>query len=114
MSRSPGLDTPLARSALPVLQRLRDNLEGQPMSVTLADARGVLLSRLTADHDLERQQAQDSRITGHVTGDDLPQDPPVRNRHPGQLTSPQNGLPHSAHRPFRGVRRGLLGNGARW
>jgi sigma-54 dependent transcriptional regulator, acetoin dehydrogenase operon transcriptional activator AcoR len=50
----PGLDTPLARSALPVLQSLRDNLEGPPVSVTLADARGVLLSRLTADHDLER------------------------------------------------------------
>src|SRR6185437_15865083 len=37
----PGLGTPLIRS-------------GQPVSVILADARGVVLSRLTADHDLER------------------------------------------------------------
>src|SRR5208282_2357380 len=33
-----------------------------------------------------RQQSQGSRITGHVPGDDLPQDPPVRDHHPGQLT----------------------------
>jgi sigma-54 dependent transcriptional regulator, acetoin dehydrogenase operon transcriptional activator AcoR len=52
--RDPDLDTPLTRNALPVLRRLRDNLKGQPISVMLTDARGVLLSRLTADHDLER------------------------------------------------------------
>src|SRR5580698_4879137 len=34
-----------------------------------------------------RQQNQGSRITGHVPGNDLPQDPRVRDRHPGQLTS---------------------------
>ena len=50
----PELDTPLTRSALPVLRNLRDNLLGQPISVVLADVRGVLLTRLTADHDLER------------------------------------------------------------
>ena len=50
----PDLDTPLTRNALPVLRNLRDNLQGQPVSVMLADARGVLLSRLTADHDFER------------------------------------------------------------
>ena len=38
----PDLDTPLTRSALPVLQNLRDNLRGQPVSVMLTDARGVL------------------------------------------------------------------------
>jgi len=52
--RDPDLDTPLTRSALPVLRSLREDLEGQPVSVILADARGVLLSRLTADRDLER------------------------------------------------------------
>jgi len=52
--RDPDLDTPLTRSALPVLQMLRENLEGQPVSVILTDAHGVALSRLTADHDLER------------------------------------------------------------
>lgn len=50
----PDLDTPLTRSALPVLQSLLGNLEGQPISVILSDARGVVLSRLTADHDFER------------------------------------------------------------
>src|SRR2546430_12170954 len=52
--RDPDLDTPLTRNALPVLQNLHDNLEGQPISVILTDAHGVALSRLTADHDLER------------------------------------------------------------
>src|SRR5690349_21929219 len=52
--RDPDLDTPLTRNALPVLQDLRENLEGQPISVILTDAHGVALSRLTADHDLER------------------------------------------------------------
>src|SRR5258708_10969994 len=52
--RDPDLDTPLTQSALPVLQDLRENLEGQPVSVILTDAHGVALSRLTADRDLER------------------------------------------------------------
>jgi sigma-54 dependent transcriptional regulator, acetoin dehydrogenase operon transcriptional activator AcoR len=52
--RDPDLDTPLTRSALPVLRDLRENLQGQPVSVMLTDARGVLLSRLTADRDFER------------------------------------------------------------
>jgi transcriptional regulator of acetoin/glycerol metabolism len=52
--RDPDLDTPLTRNALPVLRNLRENLQGQPISVMLTDARGVLLSRLTADRDFER------------------------------------------------------------
>jgi len=52
--RKPDLDTPLSRNALPILRDLRDNLEGQPISVVLTDAHGVLLTRLTADRDLER------------------------------------------------------------
>ena len=52
--RDPDRDTPLARSALPVLQNLRESLAGEPVSVVLADGAGVVLSRLTADHHLER------------------------------------------------------------
>jgi sigma-54 dependent transcriptional regulator, acetoin dehydrogenase operon transcriptional activator AcoR len=52
--RDPDLDTPLTRTALPVLQNLHEKLQGQPVSVILTDAHGVALSRLTADHDLER------------------------------------------------------------
>jgi sigma-54 dependent transcriptional regulator, acetoin dehydrogenase operon transcriptional activator AcoR len=52
--RDPDLDTPLTRTALPVLRQLRESLEGQPISVILTDANGVVLSRMAADHDLDR------------------------------------------------------------
>src|SRR5712691_6694419 len=52
--REPDLDTPLTRSALPVLRNLREHLDGQPISVILTDAAGVVLTRLAADHDLDR------------------------------------------------------------
>ena len=52
--RDPNLDTPLTRNALPVLRNLREHLEGQPISVILTDPAGVVLTRLTADHDLQR------------------------------------------------------------
>jgi sigma-54 dependent transcriptional regulator, acetoin dehydrogenase operon transcriptional activator AcoR len=52
--RDPDLDTPLTRSAMPVLRHLREHLEGQPISLILTDSAGVVLSRMTADHDLER------------------------------------------------------------
>jgi transcriptional regulator of acetoin/glycerol metabolism len=52
--RDPDLDTPLTRNALPVLQSLRESVQGEAVSVILTDAHGVALSRLTADHDLER------------------------------------------------------------
>jgi sigma-54 dependent transcriptional regulator, acetoin dehydrogenase operon transcriptional activator AcoR len=52
--RDPDLDTPLTRTAMPVLTSLYEHLAGQPISVILTDAAGVVLSRLTADHDLER------------------------------------------------------------
>jgi sigma-54 dependent transcriptional regulator, acetoin dehydrogenase operon transcriptional activator AcoR len=50
----PDLDTPLTRSALPILRHLREHLEGQPISVILTDATGVVLTRLRADYDLDR------------------------------------------------------------
>jgi sigma-54 dependent transcriptional regulator, acetoin dehydrogenase operon transcriptional activator AcoR len=52
--RDPDLNTPLTHNALPVLRNLHESLQGQPVSVILTDAHGVALSRLTADHDLER------------------------------------------------------------
>jgi transcriptional regulator of acetoin/glycerol metabolism len=52
--RDPDLDTPLTRSAMPVLRHLRENVDGQPISVILTDPAGVVLTRLTADRDLER------------------------------------------------------------
>ena len=50
----PDLESTLARSAEPVLRRLHEQLSGQPISIILTDAAGVVLARLTADHDLER------------------------------------------------------------
>jgi transcriptional regulator of acetoin/glycerol metabolism len=52
--RPPDLDSTLARSAEPVLRRLHEQLEGQPISVILTDAVGLVLCRLTGDRDLER------------------------------------------------------------
>jgi transcriptional regulator of acetoin/glycerol metabolism len=52
--RDPDLDTPLTRSALPVLQHLREQLDGQPISLVLTDPTGVVLTRLMADPDLDR------------------------------------------------------------
>src|SRR2546429_1392607 len=53
--RDPNLDTPLTRNAVPVLRNLHAHLGGQPISVILTDAAGVVLSRMTADRDLERR-----------------------------------------------------------
>jgi sigma-54 dependent transcriptional regulator, acetoin dehydrogenase operon transcriptional activator AcoR len=52
--REPDPDTPLTRSAMPVLRSLRDALDGQPISVILTDADGLVLSRLAADSELDR------------------------------------------------------------
>ncbi|TDO46626.1 transcriptional regulator of acetoin/glycerol metabolism [Kribbella sp. VKM Ac-2527] len=50
----PDLDPPLARSATPVLRRLHEHLDGQPISVILTERNGLVLRRLTADAQLSR------------------------------------------------------------
>ena len=50
----PDLETTLARTANPVLRHLHEQLDGQPISIILTDANGLVLARLTADRDLER------------------------------------------------------------
>jgi transcriptional regulator of acetoin/glycerol metabolism len=52
--RDPDADTPLARGAEPVLRSLHEQLDGQPVSILLTDAAGLVLARLTADPALER------------------------------------------------------------
>jgi transcriptional regulator of acetoin/glycerol metabolism len=52
--RDPDLDNPLMRNALPVLRNLHDRLDGQPISIILTDAAGVVLTRLAADRTLDR------------------------------------------------------------
>ena len=51
----PDLDTTLARAAEPVLRHLFEQLDGQPISIILTDATGLVLRRFTGDRDLERQ-----------------------------------------------------------
>ena len=53
--RDPNLDTPLTRSAEPVLRHLSEQLDGQPLAIVLTDPAGVVLSRMTGDAALERQ-----------------------------------------------------------
>ena len=53
-TRDPDPETALARHADPVLRHLHEQLDGQPISIILTDANGLVLTRLTADHDLER------------------------------------------------------------
>jgi transcriptional regulator of acetoin/glycerol metabolism len=51
----PDLDSTLARAAEPVLRHLYEQLEGQPISIVLTDASGLVLLRFTGDRELERQ-----------------------------------------------------------
>ncbi len=48
------LDTPLTRTAQPVLRQLRQQLDDQPMSIILTDPAGLVLSRQTGDRELDR------------------------------------------------------------
>jgi transcriptional regulator of acetoin/glycerol metabolism len=48
------LDTPLIHAAKPVLERLGDQLDGQPISLILTDPTGVVLTQRTGDPDLHR------------------------------------------------------------
>jgi len=50
----PNLETPLSRSAEPVLRQLLEQLAGQPISIVLTDQAGLVLSRLTGDPNLAR------------------------------------------------------------
>src|SRR6266699_7184421 len=51
----PDVKSTLARAADTVLRQLHEQLDGQPISIILTDADGVVLTRLTADRDLERR-----------------------------------------------------------
>jgi sigma-54 dependent transcriptional regulator, acetoin dehydrogenase operon transcriptional activator AcoR len=51
----PDLGTTLARAAAPVLRHLYEQLDGQPISIVLTDANGLVLRRYTGDRKLEHQ-----------------------------------------------------------
>jgi transcriptional regulator of acetoin/glycerol metabolism len=52
--QDPDLETTLARSARPVLDRLQDQLGGTAVSVVLTDDKGLVIDRRTDDGELER------------------------------------------------------------
>ena len=83
--RDPDLESNLARTANPVLRHLHEQLDGQPISIILTDAAGLVLTRMTADHDLER----------HLDGDQAG----------ARLQLRRGAGRHQRHRHRAGVRR---------
>jgi transcriptional regulator of acetoin/glycerol metabolism len=67
----PDLDTTLARAAEPVLRNLHEQLDGQPISIILTDASGLVLRRLTGDRDLQRQLDAIMLIPGFSYAEDI-------------------------------------------
>lgn len=63
------LDTPLLHVAEPLLQRLGDQLEGQPISLILTDPTGVVLSQRTGDADLHRHLEKVELVPGFSYGE---------------------------------------------
>jgi transcriptional regulator of acetoin/glycerol metabolism len=68
---TPDPDTPLARAAEPVLRSLHEQLDGQPISIVLTDANGLILRRLTGDRDLERHLDSILLIPGFSYAEDI-------------------------------------------
>jgi transcriptional regulator of acetoin/glycerol metabolism len=66
---SPDLDTPLIHSAGPVLRRLSDQLDGQPISLILTDSTGVVLLQYTGDSDLLRHLERVALVPGFSYGE---------------------------------------------
>ncbi len=67
----PNLDTTLARAAEPILRHLFEQLDGQPISIILTDASGLVLRRFTGDTDLERQLDRILLIPGFSYAEDV-------------------------------------------
>ena len=67
----PDLDTNLARAAEPVLRHLFEQLDGQPISIILTDATGLVLRRFTGDGELERQLDRIMLIPGFSYAEDV-------------------------------------------
>ena len=67
--REPNLDSPLIRAATPVLQRLGDQLDGQPISLILTDPTGVVLTQRTGDAELHRKLERVELVPGFSYGE---------------------------------------------
>ncbi|HEX4722124.1 MAG TPA: GAF domain-containing protein [Pseudonocardiaceae bacterium] len=67
--RHQDLDTPLIHAATPVLERLGDQLDGQPISLILTDPTGVVLTQRTGDPDLHRHLEAVELVPGFSYGE---------------------------------------------
>lgn len=65
----PDLDIPLIHGAAPVLRRLGDQLDGQPISLILTDPTGVVLLQYTGDPDLNRHLERVELVPGFSYGE---------------------------------------------
>ncbi|KDN22282.1 sigma-54-dependent Fis family transcriptional regulator [Amycolatopsis rifamycinica] len=63
------LDIPLMRGAEPVLDKLGEQFEGQPISLILTDASGVVLTQRTGDADLARHLEHVELVPGFSYGE---------------------------------------------
>ncbi|MEV5712363.1 helix-turn-helix domain-containing protein [Amycolatopsis mediterranei] len=63
------LDIPLMRGAEPVLHKLGEQFEGQPISLILTDASGVVLTQQTGDADLARHLERVELVPGFSYGE---------------------------------------------
>ncbi len=63
------LDIPLMRGAEPVLHKLGEQFDGQPISLILTDASGVVLTQRTGDVDLKRHLERVELVPGFSYGE---------------------------------------------
>lgn len=63
------LEAPLVRGSEPVLQRLGDQLDGQPISLIITDLTGVVLAQRTGDPDLHRHLEHVELVPGFSYGE---------------------------------------------
>lgn len=68
-TRDQDLDTPLINGAAPVLARLGEALDGQPISLILTDPAGVVLTQHTGDADLQRHLESVELLPGFSYGE---------------------------------------------
>lgn len=64
-----GSDTPLIHGAEPVLARLAEQLDGQPISLILTDPTGVVVTQHTGDTDLHHQLESVELVPGFSYGE---------------------------------------------
>ncbi|WP_410674020.1 sigma-54-dependent Fis family transcriptional regulator [Amycolatopsis sp. cmx-4-68] len=65
----PNPESPLVRGAEPVLHKLGEQFEGQPISLILTDANGVVLTQRTGDADLARHLEHVELVPGFSYGE---------------------------------------------